>query len=114
MSEIKLTLPYPPSLNRLYRMVNGRFQISKVGKGYKNEIMWLCKVNRVQPLASEIACEFKFYRPQKRGDIDNLFKVLADSLIGSCYCDDSQIKEIHAYRFDDKLNPRVEIEIREI
>ena len=36
-------------------------------------------------------------------------KVLLDSLTGVIWEDDSQIVEIHAYRYEDKNNPRVEI-----
>lgn len=30
---------------------------------------------------------------------------------GIAYSDDGQIVELHAYRFDDKNNPRMEVEI---
>jgi Holliday junction resolvase RusA-like endonuclease len=30
---------------------------------------------------------------------------------GIAYIDDNQITEMHAYRFEDKGNPRVEVEI---
>ena len=50
-------------------------------------------------------------RPQRSGDLDNRLKCLLDSLNGIAWSDDGQIVEIHAYRHDDKKNPRVEIEI---
>lgn len=50
-----------------------------------------------------------FYRPAKRGDLDNRIKILLDALEGIAFENDSQIIEIHARRFDDKLNPRVSI-----
>lgn len=52
----------------------------------------------------------RVYRPQRRGDLDNTMKAILDSLSGLLYVDDKQVIEIHAKRFDDKKNPRVEIE----
>lgn len=111
---VKLTLPYPPSLNRMYRMVGGRFLISKVGRSYKEEVEKFCMVQRFTPLDGEISVTVRAYRPERRGDLDNTFKVLLDSIKGACYHDDSQIVELHAKRFDDKLRPRIEIEIQEV
>jgi crossover junction endodeoxyribonuclease RusA len=106
---VKLTLPYPPSLNRLYRMVNGRFLTSEVGRDYKKAI--LRSIHGVKKIEVPIRITVEAYRPAKRGDLDNTLKALVDSMQGICYENDSQIVEIHAYRKDDKVNPRVEIEI---
>ena len=54
----------------------------------------------------------RWHRPAKRGDLDNTTKVTLDALNGIAYSDDSQIVELHAYRFDDKDNPRMEVEIK--
>jgi Holliday junction resolvase RusA-like endonuclease len=37
-----------------------------------------------------------------------------DNLQGIAYVNDRQIVEIHARRFDDKANPRVEVIIEEV
>ncbi len=37
-----------------------------------------------------------------------------NALKGICFADDKQIIEIHAFRFDDKTNPRIEIDLKEI
>lgn len=111
---MKITLPYPPSLNRLYRAVGNRVLISKDGRNYKNEVQKQVLFQKTSKLTGEIAIEIKVYRPQKRGDLDNTLKALIDSLQGICYENDSQIIEIKAYRFDDKQNPRAEVSIKEI
>jgi Holliday junction resolvase RusA-like endonuclease len=49
------------------------------------------------------------YRPQKRGDLDNTLKILVDSMKGIIYHDDEQVTVIHAERYDDKKNPRVDL-----
>lgn len=52
-------------------------------------------------------------RPTKKPDLDNIAKVVCDSLNEIAYHDDSQIVELIARKFySDK--PRVEIEIREV
>ncbi len=110
---MKLTLPMVPSLNRMYRTVQGRMLISAEGRAYKKTVGQLCLIQRVKPLLGEIALTVTVYRPAKRGDLDNYFKGLMDSLNGIAWMDDSQIVEIHAFRKDDKHDPRIEIEIWE-
>ena len=108
-----ITLPYPPSANRYWRVVNNRPIISAQARAYKDEAGWLAKAQGVQPQTGDLAVTIAVYRPQRRGDLDNVLKVLLDALIGIAYEDDSQITEINAKRFDDKDNPRVEIDVVE-
>ncbi len=109
---MKIVLPYPPSLNKMYRTVNGRMLISAVGREYKNEVYAFCLVHRIKPISGDLAISLDCYRPAKRGDLDNLFKGLFDALNGCAWHDDSQVIEINARRFDDAKNPRVEVEIQ--
>jgi len=111
---IEVTLPYPPSLNRLYRHVSGRVLVSRCGRDYKRIIQGILLKTRAVKLTGEISIRLDVFRPQKRGDLDNTLKVLLDSMQGLCYDDDSQIVEINARRFDDKNAPRVEARIAEI
>jgi len=109
-----LILPYPPTLNKLYATFNGRRMLSKNGKAFKANVLSLCMLKRIKPLEGNIAITFTAYRPRKIGDLDNLNKIIFDSLKGSAFYDDKQIVEMHTYRRDDKDNPRVEIEIRNV
>ena len=54
-----------------------------------------------------VALNLTVFRPRKSGDLDNYLKIMLDALQGFLYDNDSQIVEIHAYRQDDKDNPRV-------
>ena len=109
---VKLTLPFPPSSNRYWRKTrDGRVYVSDEAKAYKEEVG--LKTNRYAKLNGDLAFTATFYRPRKSGDLDNRIKILLDSLQGTIFADDKQIVEIHAYRFDDKENPRVELEITE-
>lgn len=113
IEEIKLTLPYPPSANRYWRKTKtGRVYISDEALTYRDEVNY--RTLKVNALTGELKLTAKFYRPRKSGDLDNRIKILFDALQGNCFNDDKQIAEIHAYRFDDKQNPRVEVEIREV
>ena len=52
-------------------------------------------------------------RPSKKPDIDNVVKLIADSLNDIAYKDDTQIVEIVAKKFYSE-NPRVEVTIESI
>lgn len=106
-----LTLPYPPSANRYWRTWRNRVVLSRDAREYKEQAWWEAKAQGVEPLAGEVAVTIHIYRPIKRGDLDNRLKVVIDALNGVAYGDDKQIIELHAFRHDDKQNPRVEIEV---
>ena len=104
-------LPLPPSANRYWRMVNGHMTVSAEAKAYKTSAGWAAKAAGIDVLDGPVAVTLRVYRAQKSGDLDNRIKVILDSLKGIAWEDDSQVTELHAYRYDDKTNPRVEVEI---
>lgn len=114
MNEIKLILPYPPSVNHLYANFRGRRIISAKGRKFKADIAVLAKRQGAKILNGELSLTFRLFRPRKTGDLDNRLKISQDALKGICFEDDRQIVEIHAFRFDDKANPRIEIEIKKL
>jgi crossover junction endodeoxyribonuclease RusA len=111
---VKLTLPVPVSANRYWRHAQGRTYISAEAKAYKAEVGWLARAAGAQLLDGDLSLTMIVYRPAKRGDLDNYTKILADSLQGVLYDNDSQIVRILAERHDDKHNPRVEVEISQV
>ena len=114
MAEIHTELPYPPSLNALYRTVRGRVLLSREGREYKARIAALLRLPCFRPLVGPVAVTVRAYRPQRRGDLDNTLKALLDSVQGLLYENDSQIVELHAHRLDDARNPRVVLTVREL
>jgi crossover junction endodeoxyribonuclease RusA len=116
---VRLTLPLPPSSNRYWRTV--AYISKKTGKPiastyvsdeavkYKAEVK--NRLGNRNPFVSELAVRITVFRARRSGDLDNKIKVLLDALQGIAYVDDNQITELHAYRFEDKGNPRVEVEI---
>lgn len=103
-----MVLPYPPSTNRYWRTFRGRTVVSAEAKAYKKDV----SLKGCIPFPGPVALTVRLYRPQRSGDLDNRLKVLCDALNGHAWHDDKQVEEIHAYRFDDKTNPRVEVEVR--
>lgn len=73
---IQLSLPYPPSANRYWRVWKGRAVKSAEAKKYQREIATICLVERVQPFKDDVVVSLEVYRPIKRGDLDNSIKVL--------------------------------------
>lgn len=113
---MNLTLPFPPYVNNMYLtlMMKGRPVRVPSGeaKKYKKAVAKRC--GHLRPFTGELRLELKVYRPRRIGDLDGTFKALIDSMKGFAFIDDKQITEIHAFRLDDKMNPRVEVEITEI
>lgn len=85
--------------------------ISDDARLYKAAVGWQCQAAGVAPYTGPVRVTLTFYRPAKRGDLSNRIKILEDALNGHAYNDDAQIVELHAFRREDKRNPRVEVDI---
>lgn len=110
MKKVELTLPYPPSVNGMYATFRGRRILSKDGREYKKAV---AMIPATVTFGGDVVLTINLYRPKRIGDLDNRIKAIQDSMTGIWYADDKQVVEIHAYRHDDKLNPRAEITIEE-
>lgn len=111
---MKLTLPYPPTANKYWRVFRGRAVKSAEAREYQRQARLLFMVEhcaRSVCLSGPVAVYVKAYRPRKLGDLDNTLKVALDALKGLAFEDDSQIVAINAERHEDKENPRLEIEV---
>lgn len=98
----------------MYATYQGRRILSKKGREYKKTVAALIGGKVKTVLTGEVRVKIDIFRPRKAGDIDSALKSALDSLTGLIYKDDRQITELFAYRFDDRNNARVEIEIIEI
>lgn len=104
-----LEVGYPPSVNAMY---SGKRFLTDVARAYKAEVGWM--YSDLSPSFARLRVDLRLYRPRKRGDIDNVLKMCFDSLNGFAWGDDEQIVELHMLRFDDKDNPRIELDIYEL
>jgi len=99
-NKVKITLPFP-----------GYPLVSAEARKYKVEAAWEAKRQGMKPLSGPVSVRIFAYRPAKRGDLDNMLKVALDALKGIAWADDEQIEVIGAARFEDKANPRLEIQV---
>lgn len=107
---MRLSLPYPPSVNRIWRVFRNRIIKSAEGRAYAKQVA--THAQDAQPLDGPLSVSVTAYRPQRRGDLDNVLKAALDALNGVAWQDDSQVVELHALRLDDKHNPRLEVDVR--
>ena len=105
----KLILPYPPSANHyLKRGKNGVFRTQEAND-YRENVQMICLIARLEPLLGDVSLFIDVYRPRRSGDVDNVLKVVLDSLQGHLYENDRQVSHISITRHDDKNDPRIEV-----
>lgn len=95
---IRLTLPLPPSVNRLWRSGKGRMYRSAQYSAWRNEAIWSIKLQaRGASIDGPYSIAVAFQRPDKRRrDLDNLLKALSDALVDAgVLADDCDAEEIH-------------------
>ena len=74
-------LPYPPSINRLYRSINGRSILSKIGRDYYRDVVPIAEASGINTRGPYVLI-IRAHRPDKRRrDIGNLEKVTSDILV---------------------------------
>jgi len=107
----RITLPWPPSVNRYWRSFKGRVLISADGRAYR-EVAVAIAVGKARFGSSKVRVRIEAWLPDnRRRDVDNLLKAPLDALChAGIYDDDSQIVELSIRRAGlDKANPRLEI-----
>lgn len=114
---ITLRLPWPPSVNRYWRHVNGRVLVSREGRAYRDEVCLIARgCGADKGLAGDLSLEALLYPPDnRRRDIDNLGKALLDALqAAGVYGDDNQIAELRLARREVRKGGLVEVRIETI
>lgn len=103
------------------RISGRRAYLSKEDVQWRERIQAAAKaaIGSLAPMDGQVKVSvkiFKRFTPTARqfGDVDNHLKALLDGLSGICYHDDSHVVSVSAEKFQDKDNPRVEIELFEI
>ena len=104
---MNLKLPWPPTVNHYYRMVNGRMLLSKKGREYKKTgVLMLLEQKAKRPLEGRIEVRIDAYPPDKRvRDIDNLVKPIFDTLQEYGMFNDSQIDDLRIRRLPVAVKP---------
>ena len=98
---MKLTLPYPPSVNTYWRANGNRRFISKAGVLFKQAVREYISGGNLPSFGSSrlavgiVVCP----RSKRRFDLDNLLKAILDSLQDAgLYEDDEQVDELRIVR----------------
>jgi Holliday junction resolvase RusA-like endonuclease len=114
---VRLILPVPPSWNRSYRAGKGRFYTPQNVLDFRTSVAYRVKLARIRafPRETKVCVSLWWYRARQAGDLDKRVSVCLDALqAGVWYQDDAQVSELHCYRLEDKLNPRLEVEVTAI
>lgn len=106
---MKLTLPFPPSTNRMWRNYRGVTVLSHEARNYKQAVK--IAAARIKPFDGEVQWIATAYFPDRRGDLSNRIKVIEDALNGVAWVDDKLVKHIDLTWALDRENPRIEIEV---
>lgn len=111
-SSVTVVLPVPPNANHYYTIFRGRKILSAEARRWKAGVAGLLYGRK--PISGPVSMTLRWYRASKTGDLDGRIKATQDILTGVLYEDDKQIVELHAYRSEDKHNPRIEVEVKGI
>ncbi len=94
----QIDLPFPPSVNKMYRYSRSHVSLTKRAKQFRSDVCLLVldKCNRIDaplPIVGEVEVEIIAKFPIDRsGDIDNLLKATLDALqAAKVFCNDSQV-----------------------
>ena len=112
---MNLTLPFPPSVNRLWRAVKGRVLLSREGRAYRLAVGQVVLQARLQGFGRRhVRVLVDAYMPDnRRRDLDNLWKACGDGLQANrVLADDSQIRDLRIRHAGiDRDRPRLEVTI---
>ena len=106
----------PPSKSNAYRIItiNGHSSLTKTKAMHTYEESFLWQVGGIRDANINVPFEFYLdvYFPSKRSDLDGCFKGVLDCLQkAKVINNDNNCCLIHARKFIDKENPRVEFRI---
>lgn len=97
---ITLNLPYPPSMNHMYKRNRiGGVYLADKARNYRNSARYLAleQLGHYKAMEGHLQIIIDLYPPDARKrDIDNILKVLLDSIMyAGVVQDDSQFRDLH-------------------
>jgi len=103
----------PISVNALY---TGKRHLTKKGKEMKEHYVGCIDNQWNKKIISDlVSVTFNFhFTDNRRHDIDGPLKALLDSMTGIVYEDDSQVDELHVFKFRNTKEARVDIFIAKL
>ena len=107
---MRITLPVPPSTNRVARHAKGQHYTPTDVKLYMQSVANFLRSIRAAPIRGcDVSVTLDWYRARRSGDLDNRVKVALDSCAGFLFERDAQVSRLVAARYEDAERPRVEI-----
>ena len=113
----RITLPWPPSVNRYWRNVEGRTIISAAGRAYRAAVLSeVLQQGAAQHYTGRLRVRIVAHPPdRRRRDLDNLQKALLDGLeFAGVFDDDGQIDDLRIVRGERVRGGRVVVEVEEV
>ena len=115
---LSLALPWPPSANRLWRSPNsgplrGRHLLSPEARRYKDNAQTILEALEVAPIPGPVSVDMVAHPPnRRRRDLDNLIKIVLDSLKGRAFGDDSNVVRLSIERGAVEPGGRIRVCVR--
>jgi crossover junction endodeoxyribonuclease RusA len=109
-----IVLPFPPSVNRMWRTFRGRMLLSADGRQYRANAVAAVLQSREAYGAAPVVVSITAWLPDnRRRDADNLLKAPLDALVhAGALADDAQIIELRVRKAGvDRARPRLEVTI---
>lgn len=105
-----------PSKSNCYKVTTiggkARMYKAKALKEYEKSFMYQIGLHKGQNIATHFKLSLDVFYPSRRADLDNSLKIVLDALqMAQAVKNDRDCVEIHARRFVDKENPRIEFEL---
>ena len=114
---INVRLPWPPTINTYYSVVNNRKVLSKKGRTYKsNGLIELMAQRCPKGVKGRVEVGIEAYPPDlRRRDLDNICKPILDLMTEyGLWDDDSQIDILRVRRREKQKPGHVRVYISEI
>lgn len=117
---LSLRLPFPPSMNSIWRAVPNRGMIlSRAGRKYREDALWVIhtQVTNEKVFTGRLQVVIEVYVPDRRKrDLSNIPKAVEDAITksGKIWVDDEQIDDLRIVRREIKKPAEVVVHIREL
>ena len=118
---ITLELPYPVSMNAIWRTYRGKQCLTPEARRYRNEIKYICSQRKAKLITGPVSVVLEL-RPKLTIsgraskiliDLDNCIKATLDGLEGIVLDNDRNVKRIYAYYGEPVENGGLIITIEE-
>lgn len=106
--ELRVSLPFPPSINRLYRAIGGRSILSEAYRLWKTEAGWALNLQHPTPVPGRVAVTIELSPPDKRRrDADNSGKAVLDLLVAHKIIEDDSSAFVREFtvKWSDQFEP---------